>query len=79
MATIYKEHGNWSSRFTFLLAAVGAAVAEATAVAVAPLVAAELVCLGEVSLVVDSTKVSVLNGSMLLISTRVESAVTLVD
>jgi NSS family neurotransmitter:Na+ symporter len=26
MATIYKEHGNWSSRFTFLLAAVGAAV-----------------------------------------------------
>ena len=26
MATIYKEHENWSSRFTFLLAAIGAAV-----------------------------------------------------
>ncbi len=26
MATIYKKHENWSSRFTFLLAAVGAAV-----------------------------------------------------
>ena len=26
MATIYKNHENWSSRFTFLLAAVGAAV-----------------------------------------------------
>ena len=26
MATIYKEHENWTSRFTFLMAAVGAAV-----------------------------------------------------
>jgi NSS family neurotransmitter:Na+ symporter len=26
MATIYKKHENWSSRFTFLMAAVGAAV-----------------------------------------------------
>ncbi len=26
MATVYKKHENWSSRFTFLLAAVGAAV-----------------------------------------------------
>ena len=26
MATIYKKHENWSSRFTFLLAAVGAAI-----------------------------------------------------
>ena len=26
MATIYKKHENWSSRFTFLMAAIGAAV-----------------------------------------------------
>ncbi|NNJ66133.1 MAG: sodium-dependent transporter, partial [Xanthomonadales bacterium] len=26
MATIYKKHENWSSRITFLMAAVGAAV-----------------------------------------------------